>query len=358
MRKLLSIYLILFFNPLFSQSKKISDVKEKYLQSESITMKIKKTINNTNKLNAEILEIYLRLNRINKKDYEMLYFSPNSVCILKDKSTLQRIKYYNRHADSFEYFSRPLDEINDCVQITGDNLTEFENPFSSCFFEFKRDKNNLIDRGNSYFYNMNPSYTGFAKKLWINKTSLLIDSIEYTINTFTIKVTYQYFDKLEYLNDFNDEKIPFVFDSIVSELKKLPIQKTTQTIDTFKILNVFNSGLTLLDFWYIGCEPCIKGFPKIQNLRDSFDETALKIRAVNPEDSKENILHFKSKHDFSFEIEKDTLNLATYFNIKIFPSMLLIDHTGSVILRIEGNKPNDFNKLNNAIKERCLLKDY
>jgi hypothetical protein len=50
---------------------------------------------------------------------------------------------------------------------------------------------------------MNPSYTGFAKKLWINKTSLLIDSIEYTINTFTIKVTYQYFDKLEYLNDFN-----------------------------------------------------------------------------------------------------------------------------------------------------------
>jgi hypothetical protein len=42
MRKILSIYLILFFNPLFSQSKKISDVKEKYLQSESITMKIKK----------------------------------------------------------------------------------------------------------------------------------------------------------------------------------------------------------------------------------------------------------------------------------------------------------------------------
>ena len=69
MRKLLSIYLILFFNPLFSQSKKISYVKEKYLQSESITMKIKKTINNTNKLNDEILEIYLRLNRINKKDY-------------------------------------------------------------------------------------------------------------------------------------------------------------------------------------------------------------------------------------------------------------------------------------------------
>ena len=69
MRKLLSIYLILFFNPLFSQSKKNSDVKEKYLQSESITMKIKKTINNTNKLNDEILEIYLRLNRINKKDY-------------------------------------------------------------------------------------------------------------------------------------------------------------------------------------------------------------------------------------------------------------------------------------------------
>ena len=69
MRKLLSIYLILFFNPLFSQSKKISDAKEKYLQSESITMKIKKTINNTNKLNDEILEIYLRLNRINKKDY-------------------------------------------------------------------------------------------------------------------------------------------------------------------------------------------------------------------------------------------------------------------------------------------------
>lgn len=354
MKSLLLICFPLFFNSLFSQSKNISDVKYKYLQAQNITMKITKTIKNSNKLNAEILEFYLRLIRIDKKDYEMLYCYPKSVCILKDNSTQQKIKYYNRFTDTFEYSLRSQDEIKNCDQITGDNLTEFENPFSDCFFHFKRNKTKLIDRGNSYSFDMNSNYTGYVKKLWINKTSLYIDSIEYFVNTSTIKISYQYFDKLEYLDDFTNEKIPFVFDSIVQKLKSLPILKITQTIDTGKILNELNSncGLTLLDFWYIGCEPCIKQFPKIQNLRDSFDETFLKIRSINPGDSKENILYFKSKHDFNFAFEKDTSNLAYYYNIKIFPSILLIDNTGSTIIKIEGNRPKEFNKLVDEIKIR------
>ena len=157
-----------------------------------------------------------------------------------------------------------------------------------------------------------------------------------------------------YLDCFKDENIPFVFDSIVQKLKQLPIRKIHPKIDTGQILKELksNSGLTLLDFWYIGCEPCIKGFPKIQNLRDSFNDLFLKIRAVNPGDSKENILHYKNKHDFSFALEPDTSNLADYYNIKLFPTILLINELGCTIIRIEGNQPKEFNKLVDEIKIR------
>lgn len=317
-------------------------------------MKITKTIRNSNKLNDEIVEAYLNLARINDKDFEMLYFSPNTVCILKDNSTNQNIKYFNRYTDTFEYFARPEEEVNDCYQITGVDITEFENPFSECFFQFKNNKSKLTDYGNYYFYNMNSNYNGFAKKIWINKTSLLIDSIKYVAKTFTFNVKYEYFDSLKYLDDFEGEKVPFNYDSIVQKFKRSPVQIIHRAIDTLKFINEIkaNSRLTLLDFWTIGCEPCIKGFPKIQDIRNSFADNFLDIRAVNPRDTRENILHFAKKHKFTFVLEDDHFNLANYYHIGVFPTTLLIDPSGSVIFRLDGNDPNEFNKLVNEIKTR------
>ncbi len=108
----------------------------------------------------------------------------------------------------------------------------------------------------------------------------------------------------------------------------------------------------LLDFWYIGCGPCIKGFPKLQSIRDSFSENLISIHAINYSDKQENIEYFKSKHQFTFKIEDDKNNFTSFYGINSFPTLLLIDTTGAILFRIEGTQPQEFEKLLRLLKCR------
>jgi len=354
MKSLFFFYLITILSfDLHSKQITFNQVRSTYLSISRINFLATKIIKDADKVNNETFLCYMKMKRINNKDFELLYFDPKSTCILKDKSTNQKIKYFNRFVDTFQYFEINKDEIRDCYQLTGVNISGFENPFSECFYHTKTKNNKapLIDIGNCYFYEMKSNYVGFEKKIWINKITLHVDSIQYSAGTLSKKIYYNYFENTS-INNIDSDNYKFRYDSLVLLLKSMPINYILP--DSVKISNQISTfdKLTLLDFWFIGCKPCIAGFPKIQVLRDSFSDDFLNIRAINYIDQEMNIIHFKSKYSYRFNLEKDTSNLTNFFKISAFPTILLLDSNGLVLFKIEGNKPDEFLKLIDEIKKR------
>ncbi len=349
MKWFISLFTSLFFSGICAQSYKLLDVKKQYLGLKSLNMHVSKTFKNANKLKEEKFGFYLKMNRISTTDCDVLYWDTSAVCILKDKSTHQKIQYFNRFTDSMELFPITKDEIKDCNnQLRGLNLSSFENPFLGCFYHTMGllDNVKLTDLGNAYFYEMKQNHYGFAKRIWINKKTLMVDSLYYGMdNVFWEKVKFEYFEKSTLRDIDYSKSYPLEFDSIVGVLTDKPIVR--KLIDTAKLKETTSSfkTLTLLDFWFIGCMPCIKGFPKLQALRDSFGEDFLSIRAINSGDTKANIDYFKSRNSYTFNIEHDSLGLTQYYKIETFPTQLLIDKNGKVLLELHGNNSAEFNKL-------------
>ena len=66
------------------------------------------------------------------------------------------------------------------------------------------------------------------------------------------------------------------------------------TLDNKKIDSTFFKGkVTLLNFWAIGCKPCMKELPFLQELDSSFQKQAFHILSVAPH-SREKLLAFNS----------------------------------------------------------------
>lgn len=319
-----------------------------------MTMYAHKKVKDDNKLNIDTFKCHLQMQRLSAKSFDLVYFDPASTCILLNKSTQNKIKYFNRFVDSFEYFDINKQEIMDCYQLTGVNISGFENPFSDCFYHTEKKANNAIltDATTHYFYEMKSTYVGFVKQIWINKHTLLVDSIYYTAGTLKKRIYYQYSNIVRTKKTSSIQSFNHSFDSLVTILKSLPVTRNIE--DTLKINNTLKqyNKLTLLDFWFIGCKPCLAGFPKLQLIRDSFQTDFLNIKALNPVDRVENIAFFKSKNTYTFQLEKDSIGYTTFYKIKSFPTLLLIDSNGNIIKRIEGGRKEEIDALIAEIKTR------
>lgn len=332
----------------------LTSIRNQYLNMSQLTMYAHKKVKDENKLNIELFNCYLQMQRLSNKSFDLVYYDPASTCILLNKSTQNKIKYFNRFVDSFEYFDINKQEIIDCYQLTGVNISGFENPFSDCFYHTEKKANNAIltDASTHYYYEMKSSYVGFAKQIWINKNTLLVDSIYYTAGTLKKKIYYQYSNIVRIKKNSSIQTFNRSFDSLVTILKSLPVTRNFE--DTLKINNTLKqyNKLTLLDFWFIGCKPCLAGFPKLQSIRDSFQNSLLNIIAINPVDRIDNIEHFQSKYRYTFQLEKDSIGYATFYKINSFPTLILIDSSGNIIKRIEGGKKEEIEALIAEIKTR------
>jgi thiol-disulfide isomerase/thioredoxin len=95
-----------------------------------------------------------------------------------------------------------------------------------------------------------------------------------------------------------------------------------------------NNQYYLIDFWYSHCVPCAKRFPKLKEIYSQFHDKGFDIVSISVD-------KLKDKKDYVAAIEKNGLLWnhvwdkdganAEKFNIKTFPTYVLLDKNGKVM---------------------------
>jgi thiol-disulfide isomerase/thioredoxin len=342
------------------------DVYKQYMEMDTLFLKvISKTtdmFNQEPKWSSYYVKQYREENakKFDMQHIGMLYYYKNYTVTEKTGPKDSFSKVYMHWNDSTDNWPNYLGKWDKCSRVVGStNLYGYQNPFSSCFYYPYVLVQKLKGSGENY------SLTNKSKShvYWINKKTLLIDSVQFytrqlegdTIYTTYIYDYYYSVSKSKGRVDYKKveaEILPFEFNSLRDSMRAIPRTKRVE-IDTLSIKKETRSESTLLlyDFWFIGCRPCLLGMPFVQTLRDSFTNSQLEIVAYNPYDEPIAIQNFKKFKNYTFQMEKDSAYRKTQaYKIGAFPTKILFDSEGNELLRQIGNTKEGDEELNKFIK--------
>ncbi len=101
--------------------------------------------------------------------------------------------------------------------------------------------------------------------------------------------------------------------------------------NVFKISELLkNKKAVILNFWFIGCDPCKMEFPYMQQAYDEYKDD-IEILAINPYDgNNESVKEYSEQMKLSFPMFSCESEWANMFKISAFPTTIVIDKYGMV----------------------------
>ena len=112
--------------------------------------------------------------------------------------------------------------------------------------------------------------------------------------------------------------------------------KTNLLNDTIFDLNKKSNNVTIIDFWFSRCTPCLKEFPKYKELYETYKDSGLLIIGISIDDSvdignwKKTITTLKLPWPQYLDLNGSFANAVS---IKIYPTNYLLNERGKIIAK-------------------------
>jgi peroxiredoxin len=120
-----------------------------------------------------------------------------------------------------------------------------------------------------------------------------------------------------------------------------------------ELQKVLEKGPVLLDFWATWCKPCLKAFPRLNELHKKYSDKGLTILGIN-EDGNRNqskIKPFVKSYNIEFEVLIDENNdVMRKYQVSMLPSAVLISQDGKIVSSSVGSGADKFKQLEAQIK--------
>lgn len=145
-----------------------------------------------------------------------------------------------------------------------------------------------------------------------------------------------------------------VVDNELCEGIPAPLFKTTSVDGTNINLDSLKGKLTILDFWYQGCKPCLNVFEVLNEMKKEFEEK-IQIISINSIDSLDSdYQNFITGHKINTQqiLDRD-MKIRMLYKVSVFPTLFLINERGIISFVQIGYDTNLRIELSNQIKQ-CL----
>lgn len=97
-----------------------------------------------------------------------------------------------------------------------------------------------------------------------------------------------------------------------------------------------DSGVVVLNFWFLACGPCINEIPHLKAVSKRFiDNYNILFIAISPYDSQEQLTYFKKRNDFGYHLVVDDSSWTNFFDISLYPTNIILLN-GEVAYRNNG----------------------
>ena len=127
--------------------------------------------------------------------------------------------------------------------------------------------------------------------------------------------------------------------------------------DTIK----YKDKITLLDFWYMSCLPCINAIKEMEKIYEKYTNSELQIYGINSIDNSaigiKKLPLFLKYNKFSYPFILVDESVPNAFHIRSWPSFYIIDQNGKVSYQTTGYSENISKEICNII-DTLLNKEH
>ena len=104
-------------------------------------------------------------------------------------------------------------------------------------------------------------------------------------------------------------------------------------------LSDLKGKVVVLNFWFIQCKPCIMEMPELNEVADSYDSDDVVFIGITF-DSKELVENFLKQTKFNYTITPDASDAITIYGVNSYPTNMVINQDGQIVLKEIGYRTN------------------
>lgn len=115
-------------------------------------------------------------------------------------------------------------------------------------------------------------------------------------------------------------------------------------------LSDLRGKIVVLNFWFIKCAPCVMEMPDLNEVVSKYDPEDVVFVGITF-DSRELVQQFLESKDFDYTITPDANDAISIYGVQSFPTNMVIDQKGQIVLKEIGYRTNMKDVLTSAINK-------
>jgi TonB family protein len=123
----------------------------------------------------------------------------------------------------------------------------------------------------------------------------------------------------------------------------------------FVTLSDLRGKIVVLDFWGTWCPPCVQAVPSLRDMQKKHAKEPFVLIGVSSDNSEQTVRNFTDRNQMEWlQFWDRDRKIQQMFDIRAWPTYIVIDHEGIVRFRSTSNRPEENARLSDAIRK--LLK--
>ena len=114
-------------------------------------------------------------------------------------------------------------------------------------------------------------------------------------------------------------------------------------------LNELNGKVVVLNFWFIGCPPCMQEIPELNKIVDKYANNPNVVFLAIGLDGRYDIKQFLKTNPYNFDIIDDGRYYANLYNVTLYPTTVILDKARKVMFNTVSFGPNSPYWINKTI---------